>query len=101
MSKGSTINTETSKVPSGLVDHYATYPNGAMINQNFFYYTVPVFNPENKMPNELGAHVYGYGTYSEITSSCAIVSANREYVVIKITYNSSYVGKLLRISLAF
>ena len=83
-----------------LVAFFTTYPNGHLYNVNYFVISVPFMNVKNTPVTVASAYVYdAKGGFNEITSSVSVSAFGKTVTNVNITFNSTYVGRLLRIGL--
>ena len=87
--------------PSGRTGFYGVYPSGKMYNQNYFILTVPFFNASAKTPTVAEAYTYGTGGFNDIRADVAIDASDRNGVRLRIKYDGTYAGRLLRVDLNY
>lgn len=88
-----------SKLDASYLEYYGVYPNGHMYNQNFFYYTIPCWNPRRGTVTINSVYVYsGSGAFENITSSVTIEATSKATINLKITYDGNQVNKLIRVT---
>lgn len=82
------------------MDYTTSYPNGKQ-GQSGFSLSVPLYNPTLENMSVIEAYIYdSNGNWTDIKSSVSVKAVRKNCTLVEITFNSSYVGKLLRVTLA-
>lgn len=85
---------------SMLTSFYTTYPNGRLYGVNNTAILVPCYNPSGVNLNVTEMYVYdSNGGFTDIKSSVQSTSSTTNGLRVNFTFNSSYVGRLLRIDI--
>jgi hypothetical protein len=80
---------------------FTTYPNGHMYNTNYFFLSIPYINVSRKKPNVISAYVYSEGGgFTDIKNDVSVDSVNKFVTMVRVTFNTAHVGRLLRIELS-
>ena len=99
-SAGSELTSLKSDLTKEASSFFTTYPNGHLYNVNYFVITVPFMNLSRTTPTIISGYVYTpTGGFADITSSIAIETVYKMATNVRITFNDTYIGKLLRITL--
>ena len=78
--------------------YWGTYPNG--MAQGYIRITIPLWNCSNSNITVEQAYVYdSEGNFTDIKSTVTVITSTKAYAIARITFNSAYSGKLLRINL--
>ena len=80
------------------ISFFSSYPNGKEYGSNNTAITIPCFNPLNVSKSVGEAYVYdSSGNYTDIKSTITSCQASVNGFIVRFTFNSNYVGKLLRL----
>ena len=80
------------------ISFFCSYPNGKEYGSNNTAITIPCFNPLNVSKSVSEAYVYdSSGNYTDIKSTITSCQASVNGFIVRFTFNSNHVGKLLRL----
>ena len=80
------------------ISFFSSYPNGKEYGSNNTAVTIPCYNPLNTSKSVGEAYVYdSSGNYTDIKSTITSCQASVNGFIVRFTFNSNHVGKLLRL----
>ena len=80
------------------ISFFCSYPNGKEFGSANTAVTIPCYNPLNTSKSVGEAYVYdSNGNYADIKSTIASCQSSINGFVVRFTFNSNHVGKLLRL----
>ena len=92
------LNSKTVSINN--INYWGIYPNGKDYNHTFFNYTIPLYNPLLYTYAVYQGYVYdSNGNFIDIKNNISILECKVFGVIVSVTFNSTYFGRLLRIEL--
>ena len=87
-----------SNLQSGNETWWGVYPSGKNANVTFTSVSIPINNVNLKNYSINNVWVYDSGgNFVEITNSVTVDSSSQSFIDIRITFNSAYAGRLMRV----